>query len=442
PVGVSIVLWVVLVLTIAAGRRRRARRQRDEARLVSEPRDRDGEGRMADAERAWWQAQVREAQKLELLGDVASSVAHDLNNLLGVIRGNAELARSALTRGHSHADNLGAILEASDRASDLVRQIFAFSQRSMPTREYVNLSQLLLDLRPLLRRLVPRTVQLTVEGADAAHLLKGDPIQLRQLLLTLASNAVFAMRSTTNGVLTLALSSRTVAEPGTAPRDLVVLQVRDTGEGTSEHASKGTGLGMAVVQGIVVAHEGRMEARSGPGQGTTFEVCFPLAVIDGLWDEGLAPTADAGLPEAAGVEESHMAVPEVVPAERPVVGATIVVVDDEPAVAQVLQRVLQHYGHVVHLFNAPAEALQFIQQQPLAADLLITDQTMPGMTGDRLAEAVHAVRGDLPVLILTGFSHDLTPQRIEAARPYAVLLKPVELVELKRRVDEALARPC
>jgi len=124
--------------------------------------------------------------------------------------------------------------------------------------------------------------------------------------------------------------------------------------------------------------------------------------------------------------------------DSPFAGTTIVVVDDEPAVAHVVERALQHYGHVVHVFPHPELALQFIRQQPSAVDLLITDQTMPGMTGDLLAESVHALRSELPVLILTGFSHRLTPERIAAAGAHAVLLKPVELAELKRRVDAAL----
>ena len=420
--------------------------------------------RKAEAERAWFQAQVREAQKLESLGTLAGGVAHDFNNLLGVIRGNAELARTALKRGRSNDDNLGAILDASDRARDIVRQILTFSRRSTPTREYVNLSRLLLDLLPLLRRMVPRTVQLEIEGAEASHLLMGDPTQLQQLLLNLVSNAEYAMRSKTDGVLTLALSSRKSTEPGMGARDCVVLQVRDTGDGMSEEVrsrifepffttkptGEGTGLGMAVVHGIVVSHEGRAEVFSEEGKGTTFEIRFPQAVIEGLWDEDLDPTAlleemaaeqarddeePEGVLNPTAVESPDIDVLE----DSPFAGTTIVVVDDEPAVAQVVERALQHYGHLVHVFNHPELALQFIRQQPSSVDLLITDQTMPGMTGDLLAESVHALRGDLPVLILTGFSHRLTPERIAAARAHAVLLKPVELAELKRRVDEALA---
>lgn len=423
------------------------------------------EVRRAEAERAWFQAQVREAQKLESLGTLAGGVAHDFNNLLGVIRGNAELARTALKRGRSNDDNLGAILDASDRARDIVRQILTFSRRSTPTREYVNLSRLVLDLQPLLRRMIPRTVQLVIEGAEVSHLMMGDPTQLQQLLLNLVSNAEYAMRSKTDGVLTIALSLRKAAEPGAGARDCVVLQVRDTGAGMSEEVrsrifepffttkptGEGTGLGMAVVHGIVVSHEGRAEVISEPGQGTTFEIRFPQAVIEGLWDEDLDPTAlldeEVEALEAGAVDDVAPAVtmpsrdeegaPDVLE-ESPFAGTTIVVVDDEPAVARVVERALQHYGHVVHVFHHPELALQFIQQQPSAVDLLITDQTMPGMTGDLLAESVHALRRELPVLILTGFSHRLTPERIAAAGAHAVLLKPVELAELKRRVDAAL----
>jgi DNA-binding NtrC family response regulator len=117
----------------------------------------------------------------------------------------------------------------------------------------------------------------------------------------------------------------------------------------------------------------------------------------------------------------------------------VVVVDDEPGVARVVERALRHDGHVVHVFSQPEAALAFIQQQPSAVDLLLTDQTTPSMAGDRLAEAVHTLRPDLPVLILTGFSPRLTPERIAAARAHAVLLKPVTIEELRRAVDDALA---
>ena len=419
------------------------------------------EVRKAEAERAWFQAQVREAQKLESLGTLAGGVAHDFNNLLGVIRGNAELARTALRRGRSNDDNLGAILDASDRARDIVRQILTFSRRSTPTREFVNLSRIVLDLQPLLRRMIPRTVQLVIEGADEAHLIMGDPTQLQQLLLNLVSNAEYAMRNTTNGLLTIALSARTVPEGQAAPTgNNVVLHVRDTGAGMSEEVrsrifepffttkptGEGTGLGMAVVHGIVTSHAGRAEVLSAIDLGTTFEIRFPQAIIADLWDDDLDPTALldeeadermelAGVVEPDRSEEHPVDVLEV----SPYAGTTIVVVDDEPAVAHVVERALQHYGHVVHVFNNPEPALQFIREHPSSVDLLITDQTMPGMTGDLLAESVHALRSDLPVLILTGFSHRLTPERIAAARAHAVMLKPVELEQLKKRVDEALA---
>lgn len=437
------------------------------------------EVRKAEAERAWFEAQVREAQKLESLGTLAGGVAHDFNNLLGVIRGNAELARTAVRQGRSNDDNLSAILDASDRARDIVRQILTFSRRSTPTREYVNLSRLVLDLQPLLRRMVPRTVHLVVEGADRQQLVMGDPTQLQQLLLNLVSNAEYAMRSRTDGVLTIAVSGRTVPTWQAAPTgDVVVLQVRDTGDGmsadvrarifepffTTKPTGEGTGLGMAVVHGIVVSHQGRAEVMSEPGQGTTFELRFPRAVIEGLWDEDTDPTAllepedaaaevvavrgaresvvademapampthaDAGVRTGGGGDVRHRGAPAA---------ATIVVVDDEPAVARVVERALQHHGCVVRVFLNPEPALAFIREQPSAVDLLITDQTMPGMTGDMLAEAVHALRGDLPVLIVTGFSHRLAPERVAAARAHRVLVKPVELETLKQAVDEALA---
>ncbi len=424
--------------------------------------------RKAEAERAWFEAQVREAQKLESLGTLAGGVAHDFNNLLGVVRGNTELARTAQRKGRSTEEYLVAILDASDRARDIVKQILTFSRRSTPTREYVNLSSLIVDLQPLLRRMVPRTVTMSVEGTDAVHLLMGDPTQLQQLLLNLVSNADYAMRGRTDGQLVISVSSTHISETLPAPNgDVVLLRVRDNGEGMSEEVrarifepffttkptGEGTGLGMAVVHGIVMSHEGRAEVSSSAGQGTTFEMRFPKASLAGLFDDELdehvfPDDVDIGVTEnlLLGTPPRGTQMPTPVDSmegadavDNRFAGTTIVVVDDEPTVARVVERALEQHGHVVRVFLTPEPALDYIREHVHSVDLLITDQTMPGMTGDQLAESVKAMRPNLPVLILTGYSHRLTAERVAAVRARAVLLKPVELEVLKRAVDDALA---
>ncbi len=422
------------------------------------------EVRRAEAERAWFEAQVREAQKLESLGTLAGGVAHDFNNLLGVVRGNAELARSAQQKGRSAEEYLGAILDASDRARDIVKQILTFSRRATPTREYVNVSSLVTDLQPLLRRMVLRTVTITVDGADTTHVIMGDPTQLQQLVLNLVSNADYAMRGRTDGRLRISLDSAQIPEGQPAPTgDVVVLRVSDNGEGMSEEVrsrifepffttkptGEGTGLGMAVVHGIVTSHEGRADVLSASGEGTTFEMRFPRARLDDLFDEELDADLDL-LSDHDGGALTENLMPGTPPHGTSVdptasanadrfAGTTIVVVDDEPTVGRVLERALAQHGHVVHVFLNPETALDYMRERIQTVDLLITDQTMPGMTGDQLTERVKSLRPGLPVLILTGYSHRLTAERVAEVKARAVLLKPVELDVLKRAVDDALA---
>ena len=413
-----------------------------------------GQARRAESqlveERARFAAGVLEAQKLESLGLLASGVAHDFNNLLGVIRGNAELLRIGIRRGRPSEEQVTAILDASDRARDLTRQILTFSRRASPTRELVDLSRVVRDLQPLLRRLVPRTIRLELEGSDQSHLIMGDPTQLQQLLLNLVANAEHAMRERTDGVLTVRLT--TDLEGPT-----VVLEVCDTGSGilpevrerlfepfvTTKQDGEGTGLGLAVVHRIVSAHEGSITVSSEVGVRTCFTVRLPQAELDGLWD-----AVDEDLSEELLAMQAEAVVrtpPETVakvatprgggPA---VASARIVVVDDEPAVGTVVERSLVHYGHTVRLFQHPEQALAWITAHPELVDLLVTDQTMPGLTGDLLAEQARLVCPGLPVVIVTGFSHRLTPERVAAAGACRVLLKPVDMDTLQAAVEAAL----
>lgn len=484
----ALVLYVALLtfLGILAYRwRRRTLADAEQERADAE--------RQVAAERAFFEEQIREAQKLESLGTLAGGVAHDFNNLLGVIRGNAELARTALRKGRGNDDHLGAILDASDRARDIVRQILTFSRRSTPTRDFVNLAMLVRDLQPLLRRMVPRSVRLVFEGLDGVYVIRGDSTQLQQLLLNLVSNAEHAVRDRDEQIVTITVGGRLIADQAMVPYgEVVVLRVSDTGAGmsaevrqrlfepffTTKPTGEGTGLGMAVVHGIVVSHGARADVVSAEGQGTTFEILFPRVTMDALFDEGLDPSmtdsgerressSDAESTPSGGTLVVAGAAPDPVRSRVVSVdgavesavdgdvdgaidgddrdgpgrgGASIMVVDDEPAVGRVVAQALAQGGHTVQLFTRPEEALAALRHAPGAVDLLITDQTMPGMTGDVLAESVHQLRSDLPVVVLTGFRFRLSAERIAAAGIHRVLDKPVELAVLAEVVEEALVR--
>ena len=389
--------------------------------------------RAAQREHARIEAHLRERQRLEALGTLAGGVAHDFNNLLGVIRGNAELADSTSDNPAFVHEHLGLIVDASDRARDLVRQILAFSQSPLPRQEPVDLSALVRSLQPLLRRMIPTSVAIVTEGVDTPHVIDGDPTQLQQVLLNLASNAEYAMRERTAGTLTIGVHERSVPEEETPPTGAVVsLSVRDSGTGMppdvrarafepfvpTKPPGEGTGLGLAVLHGVVISHGGKVQISSTPGVGTIVELRFPRS---------LSVSGPILPPEAMN---SSRRVPSRL--------ARIMVVDDEPGVARVMERALSRSGHAVRVFGEPEVALEAISAEPQMVDLLLTDQTMPVMTGDVLAEQVRRIRPDLPVLIITGFSHRLTPERAAAVGVRDVLEKPISLEALHHAVEAAL----
>ncbi len=410
--------------------------------------------RAADAERRLLESQVREAQKLESLGTLAGGVAHDFNNLLGVIRGNAELARESLDDRDEVADHLAAVLDASERARDLVRQILTFSRRTTPHEHIVDLGHVVRTLVPMLRSLIPRTVQLDVMGGDDVYAIRGDVTQLQQLLFNLCSNAEYAMRPTNGGVLEIRLD--VILSPDDMPADsgrVVRMRVRDTGVGmpadvrdrvfepffTTKPTGEGTGLGLSVLHGIVASHGGRVRVESTPGEGTTFDVVLPL-IAEGLGATP-GPTGHATPHGMHAVSRGSLAgnAPNANGSERDVLmGARIMLVDDEPAVARVVERALTRLGCRVRAFSDPGEALAALALAPTGTDLVLTDQTMPGMTGDVLTEGVHRLCPGLPVVIVTGYSYRLTPERLAAIGAAAILQKPVPLAVLGNTVAAAL----
>jgi two-component system, cell cycle sensor histidine kinase and response regulator CckA len=378
--------------------------------------------RAAQADARRLEEQLRETQKLESIGTLAGGVAHDFNNLLSVIRGNTELALAISSSGANVAGELREVLNASDRARELVRQILTFSRRTRPKRERVDLARLVQGLRGMLRATIPSSVQLVIHGPERGVYVEGDATQLQQALLNLCANAEYAMRETNGGRLEI-----TVGAHG----DEAVVTVTDSGPGippevrarvfepfyTTKPVGEGTGLGLSVLHGIVSAHGGHVSVDNAPGAGARFIVAVPLAAGE------VASDARRQTP--------------VTPAVPRGTGRHVVVVDDEPSVRSATARMLTLMGYTVRAFDDPAAALHAIAHDGLTMDLLLTDQTMPGMTGDLLVEAVRELRPAVPALIITGFSHRLTPERLQQLR-VPVLLKPVGMHELGNAVAEVL----
>ena len=379
------------------------------------------------------EVELRQAQKMEAIGTLAGGVAHDFNNILGAILGNAELAQDELPADSPVRESLTAILVATRRAADLVRQILTFSRRREPERRHIRLAGVVREALTLLRATLPATIEIHNHIDDAVPMLFGDATQFYQVVMNLASNAADAMRDC-GGCLTVEVAEERFdatsqsRHPRLRAGTWVRLTVSDTGHGmapqtlermfdpffTTKPTGQGTGLGLAVVHGIVKSHDGVILARSEEGRGTVFDVYVPATT-----SHDASPASGNDVPVGAGQR--------------------ILFVDDEVPLTLVAEQWLNRLGYCVETATSPAVALERFENTPSSYDLVITDLSMPGMSGTQLAERILEIRPDQPVLLATGFADATISAHRTGLR--AVLNKPLDRATLGRAVREALAPP-
>ena len=375
--------------------------------------------------------QLRQAQKMESIGTLAGGIAHDFNNILSAIMGYTDLAMIRAQDNVAIVEDLGQIRKASARAADLVRQILTFSRRGPKEMYPLQISLVVKEAMKLLRASIPSTIDIRQEITSQATVL-ADPTQIHQVIMNLCTNAYQSMMDR-GGILSVCLTEREIdqgtLDDGNLPRGrYVTLAVSDTGNGMDKATlsrifepyfttkGKGTGLGLAVVHGIVEGHHGRIAADSQPGGGTTFTVSLPVATTQSaLQTMGLSP-----LPPKSSRHER------------------IMVVDDEETILDLAGHFLSEAGYRVDTFANGMEAWQALSDNPKAWDLLITDLTMPGMTGEQLATMAMEICPLMPVILSSGRVSSLSAEQTKKAGVSAYLPKPLTQNALLNAVAKAL----
>jgi PAS domain S-box-containing protein len=374
--------------------------------------------------------QVRQAQKMEAIGTLAGGIAHDFNNILGAMLGYAEMAREDSEPGSRAADELDKVLEAGNRAAGLVRQILAFSRQTPSEAIALNPAFILKEAVKLLRSSFPSTITIRQHLAPAVHTIIADPTQIHQVVMNLCTNAFHAMEQT-GGTLDIIVENRELGAqdiqpyPKVNPGKFVVLTVRDTGPGvpaairdrifepyfTTKEIGKGTGMGLAIVHGIVTALGGFVTCESRPGQGAVFHAFLPAAPSD-------------------------VVIPSTVSADSMPTGQEhVLFVDDEEILAELGKTMLERLGYQVTMCTESTKALSLFEEHPDRFDILVTDQTMPGMTGFDLARKALHLRPDIPVILCTGYSNLVNEQAAQQAGIRGFIMKPLT----KKGLAELLA---
>ncbi len=391
------------------------------------------ERKRAEADRSRMESQLREAERMEAVGQLAGGVAHDFNNLLSVINSTAELAMDGLPAGDAVRHDLAEIRRAGDRAAVLTAQLLAFSRTQLVSPETLDIGALVTDVRPMLSRVVREDVELKVQLTDGPLLVHTDRGQLERVIMNLTVNARDAMP----GGGTLTISTAVVAlgpeadalTPPLTPGRYARLSLTDTGEGIPESArrhifepffttkvrGRGTGLGLSSSYGIVVQSKGAMSVESTPGHGSTFHVYLPL--IDGAARAVESPSVVAAAPRGS---------------------ETILIVDDEEALVRVARRMLESAGYLTLTATSGEEALRLLDRLGGPLHLLLTDVVMPGMGGPELATRVLARHPETRVLFTSGYADDVALRDAIQERAQLLLPKPYDTNGLRRMVREAL----
>ena len=370
---------------------------------------------------------------MEAVGTLAGGIAHDFNNILAAMMGYTELALDDLQESGPASEKLRQVLIAGNRAVELVRQILNFSRMGEQQESFVEMFPLIRETLKMLRATLPATIEIQTDLPQGKYMILGDPIHINQVVMNLCTNAAQAMAEA-DGVLAVGLSTVELDKDTVkAFTNLKAgryhkLMVSDTGIGmtkevvervfepffTTKEVDQGTGMGMAVVHGIVREHGGDITIYSEPGKGTTVNVYLPAQE-----EERAAGGADKELPVAGGNER-------------------ILLVDDEKDLIKVGLQHLKRLGYEVTALTSSLEALERFQAGPHDFDLVITDYTMPEMTGVKLSQEILALRPDMPIIICTGFSQQFDDEKAKALGIRKLLMKPLSRRTIARAVREEL----
>ena len=377
--------------------------------------------------RSMMEAKLQQAKKMEAIGALAGGIAHDFNNVLYSIIGYTELTMDDVPEGSLAQKNLTEVLKGAMRAKDMVRQILAFSRKDDIQKKPVKIQPVVKEALKLLRSSIPATIEIRQSIDEDCGPVLAASTQIHQVVMNLATNAYQAMREK-GGLLELTLMEEKIgsddSNPDLHPGRYLKLTVSDTGHGMNSVVMKkifdpyfstkgpgeGTGMGLAVVHGIVKSHGGNITVYSKLGEGTTFHVYLPLI-------------------------ETRPVEPKTVPAEPTPTGTEhILFVDDEEPIVRMMQQILERLGYQVTSRTSSVEALEAFKAKPDEYDLVITDMTMPNMTGVELAPRLREIRSDIPIIMCTGFSETIDEDKAKNMGILAYIMKPFLIDEIAKTI--------
>ena len=372
------------------------------------------------------QAHLLQAQKMEALGVLAGGIAHDFNNILLSIIGYTELAMFYITEGSEAWQSLEGVIEASDRAKELSRQILTFSRKSEKERKPLKVSSIVKEALKFLKASLPKNIKVKENIVAKEGLVLADSTQIYQVVMNLCTNSAHAIGKE-NGLLKVDLCEREIDVlpdyPDLPPGAYLELTVKDTGYGikkdvikrifepffTTKKRGEGTGMGLSVVHGIVKSHGGAITVESEPGKGSTFQVFLPRI--------------EAEVPEKPKFQKKMLAGKE-----------RILCVDDEKQIVYLMEKILGSLGYNVDTKISSTEALETFRAFPEDYDLIITDEGMPDLKGSDMAKEIFSIRPEMPVILCTGFSDDITPEGALQLGIKKYIPKPVSIIQIAEAI--------
>ena len=378
--------------------------------------------------------QLRQAQKMESIGTLAGGIAHDFNNILFPVMGYTEMVLDDLDQDSPHKFHLQEVMKGCLRAKDLVQQILTFSRQAAKEDKPLQVHLIIKEILQLSRATLPTTIEIRQRVSKDAGLVMADPTQMHQVIMNLVTNAFHAMEDR-GGTLIVALddvqfSSDNLPSMNLIPGWYVCITVSDTGLGiapeimenifnpyfTTKGKGKGTGLGLSVVHGIVKNYQGDILVESNPGKGSTFKVYLPRIVSDYHLHKDDDPTIDLS-------GTGH-----------------ILLVDDEKPICFMIEQMLERLGYSVSSRNSSLDALEAFKASPDKFDLVITDMTMPNLTGDKLALEIKKIRPTMPILLCSGFSEKINQGKASEFQVDHILMKPILKKDLAQAIINILKK--